>query len=58
MVRRMKHVFFVRGVSETGLECVDGGFELGGLEDFVREGGELKIKVVGDGAGFEAGWLG
>jgi hypothetical protein len=54
----MEHVLCVRGVSETGLEGVDGGFELGGLEDFVREGGELKVKVVGDGAGFEAGWFG
>jgi hypothetical protein len=48
MVRRVKDIVFIGGIPEARFEGVDGGFELWGLEDFMREGGELKVKVVGD----------
>jgi hypothetical protein len=48
MVRRVKNVVFIAGIPEARFEGIDGGFELRGLEDFVWEGGELKVKVVRD----------
>ena len=58
MVRRLEHIILMARGVKAGFEDLYGIVKRLRLQDFMREGGELEIEIVRDGAGFEARWFG